>query len=428
MFLALLRSRRFAGLFWCQFLSAFNDNFVRNLLATLILFHIGRANAGALITLTISAFILPSALLSGLAGELADAYDKGLIAQRLKIGEICVQAIAAAGLWFGSLPLLYVALCGLGTISALFVPVKYGFLPERLEVEELPAGNALVEAGMFLAVVLGLVGGALASDKAVAPWMIVTLLMLVAVATYAVSLFIPYKGPAAPGLPVHANILASSVDLLRQLYAQPNLWNPGLATAWFWVTSAVALALVPVAVRHATGGGIAVTATINGIFALGIGVGSLTSARLARGRISIASVPAAAIGMAVFSLALAVSTLGLPAPHAHDVSLTGFFATARGLTIVAEVFGLAVSGGVFAVPLSAIVQARSAPERRARTIASVNIQIASLMGTASLLTALLQSRLFGLGEPALLALLGLGNIAAAICIRRAIGGAETKIA
>src|SRR5579871_4015000 len=143
MFLELLRSRRFAGLFWCQFLSAFNDNFVRNLLATLILFRLGRENAGALITLAIGIFILPSVFLSGLAGELADAHDKALVARRLKFGEIFVQAVAAAGVWFGSLPLLYVALCGLGTIAALFGPVKYGFLPEHLETEELPAGNAL---------------------------------------------------------------------------------------------------------------------------------------------------------------------------------------------------------------------------------------------------------------------------------------------
>src|SRR6202000_2423677 len=96
------------------------------------------------------------------------------------------------------------------------------------------------------------------------------------------------KGAAAPGLPLRANILASTTDLLRNLYAQPKLWRTGLATAWFWVTSAVALSLVPVAARHATGGGIVVTATINGIFAFGIGAGSIAAARMARGRISIA--------------------------------------------------------------------------------------------------------------------------------------------
>jgi MFS family permease len=426
MFLALLRSRRFAGLFWCQFLSAFNDNFVRNLLATLILFRLGRENAGALITLAVGVFILPSVFLSGLAGELADAHDKALVARRLKIGEIFVQAIAAAGVWLGSLPLLYVALCGLGTIAALFGPVKYGFLPEHLKTEELPAGNALVEAATFLAILLGLVAGALAADKALAPGMIVVQLMLVAAAAYATSLFIPRKGAAAPGLPVHRNILASTVELLRELHAEPKLWRPGLAVSWFWLTGAVALSLVPVAVRNATGGGIAVEAAISGFFAFGIGAGSIAAALLARGRIRLALAPAAAIGMAVFLLALAWSTRALPAPHTSDASLGSFFATAQGLAIALEVFGLAAAGGLFVVPLFSAIQARAAPDKRARTIAAVNIQNALFMVAGSLLTALLQSRFFGLSEPALLALLGLGNVAAAAYIHRAIVGAEAK--
>ncbi len=425
MFLSLLRSRRFAGLFWCQFLSAFNDNFVRNLLATLILFRLGRDNAGALITLAVGVFILPSVFLSGLAGELADAHDKALVARRLKIGEIFVQAVAAAGVWFGSLPLLYVALCGLGTIAALFGPVKYGFLPEHLETEELPAGNALVEAATFLAILLGLVAGALAADKALAPGMIVVQLMLVAGAAYATSLFIPRKGAAAPGLPVHRNILTSTVELLRELHVEPKLWRPGLAVSWFWLTGAVALSLVPVAVRNATGGGIAVEAAISGFFAFGIGAGSIAAALLAKGRITIAPAPAAAIGMAVFLLALAWSTHGIPA-HAGDTSLVSFFGTVQGLAIVMEIFGLAAAGGLFVVPLFSAIQARAAPDKRARTVAAVNIQNALFMVAGSLLTSLLQSRFFGLSEPTLLALLGLGNVAAAAYIRRAIVGAEAK--
>jgi len=420
MFLALLRSPRFAGLFWCQFLSAFNDNFVRNLLATLILFRLGEANAGALITLAVGIFILPSVFLSGLGGEWADAHDKALVARRLKIGEIFVQAVAAAGVWFGALPLLYVALFGLGTIAALFSPVKYGFLPEQLATEELPAGNALVEAATFLAILFGLVAGALAANKSIAPGFAATQLMLIAVAAYATSLLIPTKGAAAPGLRVHRNILVSTGELLRELHAEMKLWRPGLAVSWFWLTGAVALSLVPVAVRKATGGGIDVEAAISGFFALGIGVGSLAAAKLAHGRITLVWVPAAALGMAFFLIVLAWSTYGIAAPHGSDASLVDFLRTARGVTIGLAVFGLAAAGGLFVVPLFAAIQARAAPDKRARTIAAVNIQNALFMVAGSLCTALLQSRVFGLGEPVLLALLGLGNVAAAAYIRRTI--------
>ncbi len=426
MFFSLLRSGRFAGLFWCQFLSAFNDNFVRNLLATLVLFRLGAANAGALITLAIGIFILPSVFLSGLAGELADAHDKARVARWLKTGEIFVQAIAAAGVWFNSLPLLYVALFGLGTIAALFGPVKYGFLPDHLKTEELPAGNALVEAATFLAILFGLVAGALAANKSLPPGAVVVQLMVIAVAAYAASLYIPGKAAAAPGLRIHRNILVSTGELLRELHDEMKLWRPGLAVSWFWATGAVALSLVPVAVRTATGGGIEVEAAISGFFALGIGAGSLLAAELAHGRITLVRAPQAALGMAFFLGALAVSTYGIAAPHSQATTLAEFLTSGRGIAIGAGIFGLAVCGGLFVVPLFAAIQARAAPDMRARTIAAVNIQNALFMVAGSLATSLLQSRFFGFSEPVLLALLGLGNVGAAAWIERAIVRREAK--
>ncbi len=158
-----LRSKRFAPLFWCQFFSVFNDNFVRNMLAMLILFRLGESEAGALITLAVGIFMAPSLLLSGLGGEMADAQDKGRLARALKFSEIFVQAVAAIGLWQASLPLLYAALFGLGVIGALFGPLKYGILPDLLKSEELIAGNALVETATFVAILLGLIAGGLSA-------------------------------------------------------------------------------------------------------------------------------------------------------------------------------------------------------------------------------------------------------------------------
>ncbi|MDR3407750.1 MAG: MFS transporter, partial [Methylovirgula sp.] len=382
--------------------------------------------AGALITLAIGIFILPSVFLSGLAGELADAHDKARVARWLKTGEIFVQAVAAAGVWFNSLPLLYVALFGLGTIAALFGPVKYGFLPDHLKTEELPAGNALVESATFLAILFGLVAGALAANKSLPPGVVVAQLMVIAVAAYAASLYIPGKAAAAPGLRIHWNILVSTGELLRELHAELQLWRPGLAVSWFWLTGAVALSLVPVAVRKATGGGIEVEAAISGFFALGIGAGSLMAAELAHGRITLARAPHAALGMAVFLGALAASTYGIAAPHSQEATLAEFLASARGIAIGAGIFGLAFCGGLFVVPLFAAIQARAAPDMRARTIAAVNIQNALFMVTGSLATSMLQSRFFGFSEPVLLALLGLGNVGAAAWIDRAIVRREAK--
>src|SRR5919107_4609753 len=106
MFRTLMTSRRFAPLFWCQFFSAFNDNFLKNALVFLILFKIGGSDAEALVTLAGAVFIGPFFLLSGLGGELADRFDKAVVARRLKLAEIGVAAVARRGFPLGATPLL----------------------------------------------------------------------------------------------------------------------------------------------------------------------------------------------------------------------------------------------------------------------------------------------------------------------------------
>ena len=194
---ALMGARRFAPLFWCQFLSAFNDNYVRQMLALLILFRFGGADAGAKIQLAVALFVLPSIPLSPIGGEIADAHDKALIARRIKLAEIFVQGIAAAGVLTGSLALLYVALFGLGVIAALFGPIKYGILPDHLRREELVGGNALVEGATFAAIILGLVVGGYAAARS--PTAVALQLGVIALACYLTSRWIPSTRVGAPG-------------------------------------------------------------------------------------------------------------------------------------------------------------------------------------------------------------------------------------
>jgi MFS family permease len=421
MFTELLRTRRFAPLFWCQALSAFNDNFVRNMLAMLVLFRLGGKDAGMLITLAIGVFILPSIVLSALAGEIADARDKAAVARSLKFAEIFVQMVAASGLWLVSLPLLYTALFGLGVIATLFGPVKYGLLPDHLKRHELVAGNALVETATFLAILFGLIAGALAAKQNIAPQVITLQLMAIALACYFTSYLIPATGVASPNLRIHANVFASTFVLLRELRGAPFLWRSAHALSWFWLTGAVSISLVPVAVRHATAGGIEVEAAISGLFAIGIGTGSLVAAQISGGRIQLKPVPFAALGMAFFLIALGSGTSGVAALGAKaDVTLIDFLRTPRGLFIGFDVVGLAAAGGLFTVPLFAAVQAVSPPERRARTIAAVNILNALYIVAGTLVTALLQSRFFGLSEPLLLAALGICNFGASAYVQKTI--------
>ena len=421
MFAGLMKSRRFAPLFWCQFFSAFNDNFVRNMLAMLILFRLGEEAAGSLITLAVGIFILPSIVLSGLGGEMADANDKALIARRLKFGEIFVQMVAAAGFVFGSLALLYAALFGLGVIAALFGPIKYGILPDHLETRELPTGNALIEGATFMAILLGLIVGGYAAAEGRSSGSVLVQLMVVAIACWLSSRWIPATGAAAPGLKVRANVFASTGSLVRELKTDDRLWAGGIAVSWFWMTGAVALALVPVVIRQRIGGGIDVETAISALFAIGIAIGSVLAAVLAHGRIMLLPVPLAGFAMAAFLLDLGFATMGLP-KAAEEIALGAFLASPVGVRIAIDVACLAAAGGLFVVPAFSAVQAWAGEDRRARVVAGVNILNSLFIVGGSLTASALQSHFIGLSEPSLLIGLGVLNLIAGFAWFRILPG------
>ncbi len=193
-------SRRFAPLFWCQFFSAFSDNFLKTALVFLILFQIGGPNAEALITLAGGIFIAPFFFLSALGGQIADRFDKAMVARRLKFIEIGIAFVAVAGFSLHSVPVLFVALFLFGVIAALFGPMKYGILPDHLARAELPAANALVEGATFLAILLGTIFGGLATKGGGDPAHLSLLMIGFALLCWGSSLFIPPTGEAAPGL------------------------------------------------------------------------------------------------------------------------------------------------------------------------------------------------------------------------------------
>ena len=405
-------SRRFAPLFWCQFFSAFNDNFIRQMLAMLILFRFGAADAGAKVSLAVAIFVLPSIPLSPLGGEIADAHDKAAIARRLKFAEIFVQLIAAAGFYFASLELLYLALFGLGCIAALFGPIKYGILPDHLKSEELISGNALVEGATFAAIICGLVVGGYAAAAGRAPWTVVAQLLVVAAACYAASLFIPATGVGAPGLKVDLNPWRATRALLRELRANDRQWVGAIAVSWFWTVGAITLSLVPVIVKSRIGGGVDVETAINLFFAVGIAIGSLLAAVLAHGRINLTPAPFLLLIMAALAIDLGLHASAMP-QAVGEVSLVPFFSSADGLRIVTEVLAYSCAAGLFVVPIFAAVQAWSSPDRRARVIGANNTLNSIYMVVGSLAVTLLL-KLTGISESMALVLLGVANAVAAV--------------
>ena len=205
---SLLLSRRFAPLFWCQFFSAFSDNFLKNALVFLILFKIGGSAAESLITLAAAVFIAPYFFLSAFGGEMADRYDKAIVAQRLKLAEIGVSIIAIIGFVMHSVPMLFVALFGVRRHRLAVRPDQIRHPARSADKSELPAANALVEGATFLAILLGTIVGGMAAKDGGDPASFAGLMLVFALLCWGSSLLIPKVGSGAPDLKISVNIVS----------------------------------------------------------------------------------------------------------------------------------------------------------------------------------------------------------------------------
>ena len=425
MFKALLSERRFLPLFICQFCSALNDNFLKNALGMLILFgitseavHQAHPQAKELITLSGVIFIAPFFFLSALGGEIADKFDKARVAERIKFFEIPVAGVAALGFYLHSLPILFLALAGFGIIGALFGPVKYGILPEKLATSELPAGNALVEGATFLAILLGTIAGGIAVTEAKSPELVVAIIITLAVICWLSARAIPKHGPAAPELLITRNPLVSTFALLGELKADPRLWVGGQITSWFWLVGFIALSLLPGLVKDRIGGSEGVVTLCLATFTIGIALGSMLAAKASHDRPNLALVPVGALFMGLAALAIAwLAAVVMPASAPIDPG--AMLVSQRGIALLAGLFVLATAGGLFIVPAFAAVQSWAAPDRRARVIAAVNVLNAAYMTVAGAIVAALQAA--GAEFHHLFAALGFGSIAVAALVLRAWG-------
>ena len=414
MSVSLMTTRRFAPLFWTQFLSAFNDNFLKNTLVFLILYKIGTSQPEALISLAAAVFIAPFFILSALGGQIADRFDKAKVAQRLKLFEIGVAAVAVTGFALQSVPLLFTALGLFGVIASLFGPIKYGILPDHLARSELPSGNALVEGATFMAILLGTIAGGIAAQGGNTA-VFGALIMTLAVMCWLSSRYIPPTGQADPTLTIDANIARSTFSLLRHLWNDKRLWWGGLVTSWFWLVGAVALSLMPPLVKNVLGGTEAVVTFYLAVFSIFVALGSGLAAWLAAGRIILLPTVIGAFLLGVFALDLGFATYGV-VPAAQQSGITAVLATGLGIRFTIDLAGLALAGGLFIVPVFAAVQSWAGAESRARVIAAVNILNAAFMVAGTVFIAVLQY--FSFGVPALFMMVGAANLAVAIIIGR----------
>jgi acyl-[acyl-carrier-protein]-phospholipid O-acyltransferase / long-chain-fatty-acid--[acyl-carrier-protein] ligase len=404
----LLRARRFLPLLLTQTLGAFNDNLFKSAFVMLITFGAATAlDPGAVAAIAGAALIAPFFLFSAIAGELADRFERARLLRILKAVELVAVFGAAAALLTGDLLLSLALLFVLGTQAAFSSPVKYSLIPQHLAATELVDGNALMEAGTFLSILLGTIAGGLAVAAAWGSAACCVLLVGCAGFGLAASLRVPAAPAPVPALKLSWNWVAATGGILHQAWERREVRLSILGASWFWLVGAVSLSQLPSFAKSTLGADSSVVILFLAAFSVGVGVGSSLCGRLMRGEVSARYVPLAALGMTLFSLDLALAGGAAEPAQTRLIGIVDFLSQRSGLRIFGDLLGLAVSGGFFVVPLYAIIQQRSEAVSRARVIAANNIVNAVFMAGAAAMTAALIAA--GLDTPGLFLILAAAN-------------------
>jgi len=385
---SLLKKKRFLPFFITQLLGAANDNIFKQALVLLLLFKIGVDNEGLWVNIAAGLFILPFFLFSSIAGQCAEKYEKNKIIITCKSAEVVSMAIATVGLYLSSAPILLLALFLMGSTSAFFGPAKYSLMPQHLKKEELLGGNALVEMGTFLAILVGTIVGGYFVMLPNGENIIVGIIMGLAIIGYLTSRLIPSATSSNPNRSLSFNIFKGTKDLYTKTKGQKkSVFNSVLAISWFWFIGAFFLAQIPVIATFIHADSVAVTLFL-AIFSVGIGIGSLLCEKLSRRGIELGIVPLGSLGITVCTafFALLIGSMHNQGVIVDNNSIKALWdAYGNEMTMmVFSLFGIGFFGGLYTVPLYAIIQTRTESDALPSVIAGNNMLNAAFMVSSAL--------------------------------------------
>lgn len=416
--LEILKTRRFWPLFATQFLGAVNDNLFKQAITLLVLYRLALSEAagGLFVVAGTALFILPYILFSILAGQLADKYDKSRITQILKVTEIGAALVGLVGLITTNVPILLVSLFLFGMQSALFSPSKYSMMPQHLNDNELLSGNALLESGVFFAIIAGLIGGGLillAPNPTAAIGVATISIGLIGLVA---SLFIPKAPPHSGTSPALDGWKPTAIwQQLKHAADQPVIFNTILGISWFNLLGGVLLAQLPLFAKNQLGASETMTTLLFVAFTVGIGGGAILTARLLKGEITGQLAPIGLIVVSVFMADLALIA-DYPPQLLAGIGDSNIFATILGTPrtwrLLIDLIGVAVGGAIFVVPLYAVLQHTAKDAERARIIASSNVVNAIFIVIGSAVAAALLQ--IGVSARSIIGVLAVTNILAAL--------------
>ncbi|MBT1446076.1 MFS transporter [Shewanella sp. JM162201] len=417
----MILSRRFLPYFLTQCLGALNDNIYKNVLLLLVAYsQVDKLpmSPDLFVNLAAGVFILPFFLFSAHAGSIADNMDKAKLIRRLKLLELVIMSLAAVAIVSEHYMAMLLLLFMTGSQSAYFGPVKYSLLPQALKEEELVSGNAWVEMGTFLSILLGTLSAGLVVSSSHPGPIAAAIVAALALAGYISSRAIPPLPPQGSVHKVPFAPLSGTWRSIKRVQRTPSIWMAILAISWFWFLGATYLTQFPNFAREHLHGDATVVSLLLALFSIGIAVGSFLCERLSFGRVELGVLPFGVAGLTVFGVDMLFALPGLDAPQAL-YGAAEFLKHTSHWRLMFDLFMVGVSGGLFIVPLYAFIQTRAAKGECARAIAANNIVNALFMVASALLSMLLLG-VVGLGIPELFLLLALMNAVVAFYVYRQV--------
>jgi MFS family permease len=386
----LLRARRFLPLFGTQFLGAFNDSLFKQAVVLFVTYQLysNPAKEFQFSAIAQGLFILPFFLFSALSGQLADDHDKARLIRIIKLAEIGIMVLGAAGIMLANIPLMLATVGLMGVHSTFFGPIKYAILPQHLRKDEVLGGTGLVEAGTYIAILGGTI---LAGILAVAPPVAAASTIGIAVLGYLAGRQVPPAPPAAERIPFDRHLIRASVALVNGTMHIPRLFLAICSISFFWTIGAVLIIIFPPLVKNVLGANEQVASMFIAVFSIGIAIGSVLINRLLKSQVSARFAPASVVAMGVFVVLLHFISLAWGKHGAQLTTLGNFvFHPMAGLMILA-LLGVAITGGMFVVPLYAFLTTTVPKTETARTVAANNIVNSGAMVIGSLLAFALSS-------------------------------------
>jgi predicted MFS family arabinose efflux permease len=405
----LLRQRRFLPLFATQLLNAFNDNLYKNAMVLFVVYEVYRSaeDEAQFSALASGLFILPFFVLSALSGQLADMRDKARIIRLVKAAEIFIMLVGAAGLLLAwqdmlttsvAIPLMLAALLAMGVHSTFFGPIKYAILPQHLKKDEVLAGTGLIEAGTYIAIL----GGTILAGWIPVQWAAAGIL-LTAVVGYLTSRSVPPAPPIVPDEPIDRHIIRSSIQLVRNTMHQHEVFYAILAISFFWTIGAVLFIQFPPLAKNVLLAEKEVASLFLVVFSIGVAIGSVAINALLKGEVSARFAPVSVLAMgASVGLFYLVCRVWHIEAEGDLMGVAEFLSHPLAILVLVALLLIAISGGMFVVPLYAFLTTKVEPGQAARTVAANNIVNSGAMVIGSLLAVALSAAGIPLVEQVLL--------------------------